>query len=163
MLVGLNLNHAGGWWSITVEYAVKAAEIPGLEQGRRATQNHSRFAYRSAATVMAVLASRDGVSPVESPDPHDAPAAFQRVALVQAVKCAPLNDRSWPTDEMRSNCPPRYLARELEILEPAVLIALGEDAKWGIEQAGAVRWTYETRITTGARSRSLAVVKVKYS
>lgn len=148
-VVGLNINHAGGWWSITEEYAIKADEFPSLESGRRAMGNHSMFAYRCAATVMAVLASSDGKAPIESPDPREAPAAFERVALLQAVKCSPLGDASRPTRKMCVLCPPRYMARELAVLKPGVVVTLGRDARWATEQAGDAEW--ETAIASYAR------------
>jgi hypothetical protein len=143
-MVSLNINNAekkdDGWWTVGVEYAIAEHAIDALEQGRRKSQG-SLFAYRSMATALAVLASIDGHEPVEQPTPQGAVVAYERVARVQAIKCSPTHNRSQPTKAMRVNCPERFARRELQLLEPGVLIALGGDAITAIGLLGEASWS----------------------
>jgi hypothetical protein len=143
-LVSLNINNAekkgDGWWTVGVEYAIAETAIEVLEQGGRKPHG-SWFAYRSMATALAVLVSLDGHGPVEQPTPQEAAAAYERVARVQAIKCSPTHNRSQPTEAMRVNCPERFARRELELLAPGVLIALGGDAKTAIGLLGEASWS----------------------
>jgi hypothetical protein len=137
-IVGMNINHGGDWWSVTDEYAIEREQLAQLEAGHRANAKHSLFAYRSAATAAALLASLDGSEPIEEPEPQTAGAALQRISRLQAVKCSPLGDKSTPTKPMGLACPPRYFIKELAVLRPSVLIGFGEEAEWAIKQAGGV-------------------------
>lgn len=143
-LVSLNINNAerkdDGWWTIGVEYAIAEAAIDVLERGGY-RPHRSWFAYRSMATALAVLASLDGHDPVEQPTPQEAAGAYERVARVQAVKCSPTHDRSRPTKAMGLNCPERFARRELEMLGPGVLVALGGDAKAAVGLLGEAVWS----------------------
>jgi hypothetical protein len=142
-LVSLNINNAGkkddGWWTVGVEYTIAETAIEVLAQGGYKSHG-SWFAYRSMATALAVLTSLDGHDPVEQPTPQEAADAYERVARVQAVKCSPTHNRSQPTKAMRVNCPERFARRELELLAPGVLIALGRDAEAAIELLGEASW-----------------------
>ncbi len=143
-MVSLNINNAekkdDGWWTIGVEYAIAETAIKVLEQGGY-RPHRSWFAYRSMATALAVLVSLDGHDPVEQPTPQEAAAAYERVARVQAIKCSPTHNRSQPTKAMQVNCPERFARRELELLAPGVLIALGGDAKAAIGLLGEASWS----------------------
>ncbi|MGH2853406.1 MAG: uracil-DNA glycosylase family protein [Solirubrobacteraceae bacterium] len=142
--MSLNINNDekkdDGWWTIGVEYAIAERAIEVLEQGQRKPHG-SWFAYRSMATALAALASLDGHDPVEQPTPQDAATAYERVARVQAVKCSPTHDRSRPTQAMMLNCPERFARRELEMLDPGVLVALGGDAKAALGLLGEASWS----------------------
>lgn len=153
-LVGMNIHHAGDWWSINVEYAIVAEQTPHLEQGRRRMPKGSMFAYRGGASAMAALASLDGRDPAESPDPREVTPALERIARLQAVKCSPLRNKSNPTRAMCACCPPRFLQRELAILRPRVIVGLGVDARRGVESAGVVTWEREDH---GYRRGALAI------
>ncbi len=143
-LVSLNINNAkktdDASWSIAVEYTIAELAIDALEQGGY-RPHRSWFAYRSMATALAVLASIDGHEPVEQPTPQEAVVAYERVARVQAVKCSPTHNSSRPTKAMLLNCPERFVCRELELLAPGVLIALGGDAKAAIGLLGEASWS----------------------
>jgi len=138
-LIGMNINHHGDWWSITDEYAIVAEQVKYLAQGNYQIKG-SKFAYRSGATAMAVQASLDRLEPTEAPHPTEVPAALERFARLQLVKCSPLGERSKPTQEMCVRCPPRFLARELEILQPGVIIAFGVDARQTLGSLGDIVW-----------------------
>lgn len=56
------------------------------------------------------------------------------VFISNAVHCHPPNNRP-STDEERRNCL-SYLAGEIEIVKPRLLVCLGADAKWAIEKLG---------------------------
>ena len=50
---------------------------------------------------------------------------MDRCAFLEAVKCSPRSGVSEPTEAMRRNCPARYLADELNLLGPGVLVIIG--------------------------------------
>jgi uracil-DNA glycosylase len=139
-LVAWNINYAGDWWSIAEEYAIARAKFNELAAGRRASRNGSKFGYRSSAAAMAALASRDGETAVVDPDARAAPAALERVAMIQAVKCSPLGSRGNPTPTMNHACPSRFAVPEVAVLAPSVIVALGADARSAIEQCGPTEW-----------------------
>jgi hypothetical protein len=147
-IVSLNINHAeAGWWSIAVEYAIAGAMIESFEAGDRTPFGRSLFSWRLLCTANAVVASLDGRTPTHEPDTVERAAdVLERISRVQAVKCAPLGDRSYPTDAMRVQCPERFALRELEVLQPGVLVALGNDAFEAVQllrDEGAV-WVEKT-------------------
>ncbi len=53
---------------------------------------------------------------------------MERIAQVQAVKCAPLGERGNPSTEMNLRCPSRFLLRELDVLRPRALVVFGDKA-----------------------------------
>jgi len=142
-LVSLNLNNAKAsgrdWWTIGVEYAIAEHAFDAFEHGKRSSQK-SPFAYRVMATAQAVLASRDGVDPVEEPAPQEAAVAYERVARIQAIKCSPADDYSRPSPAMRVNCPGRFARRELDVLAPGVIVAFGVVARATIGLLGVTTW-----------------------
>jgi hypothetical protein len=148
-LVSLNINAARPpkpdepphkHWTIGVEYTITEVAIDDLERGSYESLG-SKFAYRSMATALAVLASLDGQDPVEKPRPQEAATAYERVARVQAIKCSTLHNHSRPTKAMRVNCPGRFARPELELLVPGVLVALGRDGEAAIGLLGEESWT----------------------
>ena len=143
-MVALNLNHAdGGWWSINEEYAIAGHAIDRLAEGRKNVYRGSSFHYRAMATALAVGTSLEGGEPVERPRPEDAATAYQRVARVQAVKCVPRGHKSYPTRAMRSFCAPRFARREVELLEPGAIVALGGDARAALDLLGEIKWRHQ--------------------
>jgi hypothetical protein len=141
-LVALNINSAEAvWWAApTEEYAIAGHVIDGLGEGRKQIWRGSSFHYRAMASALAILTSADGAEPTIAPAPQEAATAMQRVARVQAVKCSPLKDRSYPTKDMQDNCPPRFAQHELSVLQPGSLLALGVEARIAVELLGDVSW-----------------------
>jgi len=131
-VVGWNINHGGeDWFPLTEEHVIATASRAKLAKGDYTVWG-SMFAYRSMSAAAAVNDALGGAEPVEKPRPQDLFAYFARVARIQAVKCAPLENRSNPTSEMNRLCPPAFLAEELAILKPRALIVFGEAAKEGV-------------------------------
>jgi hypothetical protein len=122
--VAINQNAYGGlgglWWIIN-------GALIDFDQGKR---HHRDFQLHTGEYIASIHASLDGTAPARA---DGAPAlavaadAWRSCAFLEAVKCAPIGDRSKPSAEMWSNCPPRYLRAELEILEPNVLLVIGHD------------------------------------
>jgi uracil-DNA glycosylase len=75
-----------------------------------------------------------------APNPPAVADAWDRTAFLEAVKCAPLRGVGEPTAEMWEECPPRYLAADLELLEPGVVVAIGRDVADALAQAASVAW-----------------------
>ena len=129
-IVSLNINAAEpDWWSIAEEYGIASAVIESFEAGDRTPFGSSLFWWRLLSTANAIVASLDGLKPTHEPDTVERAAdVLERISRVQAVKCVPLRKRSYPTDAMRTQCPDRFALHELEVLQPGVLVALGNDA-----------------------------------
>jgi hypothetical protein len=100
-----------------------------------------------------VLSSLDGQQPEPDPSPEELGAVMDRIGRAQAVKCSPLTHLSRPSEHMKSACPSRYLAGEIVTLKPGAIVALGNDARWSVEQAGTVNWRLEqARLKRGTLS-----------
>ncbi len=54
--------------------------------------------------------------------PQQLADGWDRIAFLEAIKCAPQRPRSEPYPEMFEACPPTYLADELEILRPKTVL-----------------------------------------
>jgi hypothetical protein len=80
------------------------------------------FGYRSSTAAAAVLASFRGHAPRADPASKELVGPLEAVARVQAVKCAPLDDKSNPSPAMCMRCPPKFLVHELQTLRPGCLI-----------------------------------------
>lgn len=82
-----------------------------------------------------VLASLSG-EPIEpEPQPQQLTTVLDRVARLQAVKCAPfatIVKNGAPKAPMFANCPPRFLHHELRVLRPATILAFGNHARDGV-------------------------------
>ena len=124
-----NINHFDEWWSIGVEYAIASRARETFEGGSKQV-GKSLFFWNMLSSVGAVTAAMDGEAPPFYPDEvsEKAMAPLNRVARVQSVKCSPARASSKPTDEMNSNCPSLFAAREIEVLEPSVILAMGNPA-----------------------------------
>lgn len=126
-VVGWNLNHTGEeWFTLLEEFVIADHDRARLGAGYRENEWHSVFAYRSLASALAIADSIVGVDPVDQPAPQALAAGMARIARAQAVKCAPLGDRSNPSPEMNLRCPERFLVQELEVLRPRALLVLGD-------------------------------------
>ncbi len=132
VVLGMNLRNGG----LLEEYIITArtagdegmSQISGLEHGKRRIHG-SMFAYRSARSAAAALAyvNEERVRDVENPE--ELASVLERVARLQAVKCSPQDGgRNSPTAAMTVTCPNHFLAHELEILRPAVVVAVGDPA-----------------------------------
>ena len=142
--MSLNINNAHAdasadqSWTVAVEYTIAEVVMERLETGRR-TAFRSAFHYRALSTAALVLASIDGTDLVAFPEPQQAAPAYERIARVQAIKCSTKKARSAPTPEMRRICPDRFARREMELLGPGVIVALGRDAESAVALLG-VDW-----------------------
>lgn len=115
--VAINFHDYGGlgaqWW-------IRRGANDKLRQGK-----HGGFEYRAGTYLALVQAALAGVPLDEQPDPMRAAEAWDRCAFLEAVKCSPRSGVSEPTEAMRRNCPARYLADELNLLGPGVLVIIG--------------------------------------
>jgi hypothetical protein len=140
-LVGWNLHHEGNWWAPLIEEYVIAGEVrEEFESGRKRHRKGGGFGYGAMASAAAILASAVGEKPDQRPSPQSLVDTLDQVARVQTVKCAPVGARSRPSREMVRRCPSRFFLKEVAVLEPGVLLALGVKARDAIGEAAEVRW-----------------------
>jgi len=96
------------------------------------THEGSPFGPRSAQYAAAAWAWARGVKPpADPPAPQELSAAgiHAQFARLQTVKCAPQTTKlNVPTKAMGRNCPETYLAAELALLRPRLVIAAGGKA-----------------------------------
>jgi hypothetical protein len=142
LALAMNMNEHGGYRALIdlVEYA-----RPALAAGRRRLDfgdpnyagtifHHRLGAY---AAVLAGVAGALTFSRLDDgfPSGPDVARAFGLLAFTNHVKCSPRGDRSAPTAGMWERCGPRVLAREIELLEPRLVLVLGKgDNAWHLEQ-----------------------------
>lgn len=123
-VVAINFNFYGGlgaqWW-------VRRGDIhERLGHGKR-----NLFPYRVGQYLAAVVASQRADPVIEDPDPAAGAAGFESCAFVQGVQCSPKPRAGRPSAAMWDNCPPRYLAGQLELLRPSVVLAVGRETwRW---------------------------------
>jgi hypothetical protein len=125
-----NINHFDDRsWSIGVEYAIASRAREAFEKGSKRV-GRSLFFWNMVSSVGAVIAAMDGKAPTFYPDGvnESAMRPLARAARVQSVKCSPDRQRSKPTSAMNSNCPNLFAAREIDVLEPIVILAMGRPA-----------------------------------
>ena len=123
-ILAINFVAYGGLWA---NWEIKARELHGLRAGAKKVHN-SDFAYAIASYASAVIASLDDQD-LEGhglPTPEEGARALAGCSFLQAVKCAPLRERSIPFEEMTLNCPREYLLDEVCLLRPSTLIVLGD-------------------------------------
>ena len=129
--VGINQNFYGGlgalWW-------ITRGAIDELEAGSTGSRQFHLQAGYYLAVLLAAL-DRRPVPDQDALDPATAARAWKRCAFLEAVKCAPRGNASQPGNEMWRNCPPRFLQRELEILAPRRLLAIGRKTWEAVKQA----------------------------
>ena len=124
VVIAINLHNASG---LLTEYSIACSsagtpEYPsqiGSFEASRKRAHRSQFAYGSIRTAAMLLDNLDGDAIRDRSDPFDLITPINRIARLQAVKCAPADDRRGsPTTVMRQNCPPLLLRGELAILQP---------------------------------------------
>lgn len=145
VVIAINLHNASG---LLTEYAIvcssagtpeNPSQIGSFELGRKHA-HRSPFAYRSVRTAAMLLDVLDGATVRDRQDPLELTAPINRIARLQAVKCAPDDgQRGSPTDTMRRKCPPLLLESELAILEPSVILTVGKPAQQAIAQLPGYR------------------------
>lgn len=124
-VLGINQNKYGGlgahWW-------IRRGDMEErLSEGRG-----GRFYYGASCYIAAVEASiRGSRVPREIPPPCDVADAWLSSSFLEAIKCAPAQGKSQPTDGMWKNCAVEYLPAELALLAPRVLIVIGRSHAYG--------------------------------
>lgn len=158
VVVAINLHNAAG---LLTEYAIACSsagtpehpsQIGSFEAGRKQAHK-SPFAYGSVRTAAMLLDVLDGVPVTDRVSPLELIAPINRIARLQAVKCAPDDGgRGTPTSAMKRNCPPLLLHDELSILQPRMILTIGKPAE------EAIRRLPEHRITSDRRAITRATV-----
>lgn len=147
-VVAVNLRYDGGDWDIAVEHRIATGRWGQGEMLRAGSHkaHRSPFAWRSLSGATAIYRSAEGARSLDPDDGAELADMLLRTARLQSVKCSP-NDhrRSQRSRGMRTQCPPRYLRSEIEILEPRVLLAYGKEASSAIGLSGEVRYHEEER------------------
>lgn len=123
--VGINLREASGLY---IEYEIASGQLDALSAGHEKPHG-SWWAYRSARSAAAVLQSISGHhDALDVANPVTLAAVLDQTARLQAVKCSSKDGTSSArTPEMRSNCPSRYLKRELAALRPRAIVSFGQE------------------------------------
>lgn len=122
-VVGLNFNNYGG---LEAHWRVCESHVRAMSDGKDG--KNGRFFARGAmsyARAVELSMSRALAQGWDGEPPQALARSWHRCAFLQAVKCAPVGNRSRPTRHMCSTCPPYLLADEIEILAPRVVILLG--------------------------------------
>jgi hypothetical protein len=164
-LLTLNFRSGDGEATVALEYLAAWHAKKQLREGRRRDTNfNSAFAYNSLASAAVVLASSDDLPMAVSPEPESLIATMESVARLQLVKCTPVDsvvERGSPSKTMCQRCPPRFLRRELAILNPGVLIVFGVAAYEQLALWPQVRWgagTYVCRGTMRTCTSEIALI-----
>lgn len=162
VVLGVNLNNASG---LLVEYDIAINGPKSQLEALRASKKKphgSWWAYRSLRSARAVLCSLDGQPVRDEADPVAVADTLLRVSRLQAVKCSPQDGaRSSRTANMDANCPPKFLQRELEILNPRAVVAFGNESWGALDSIGAMRITtggpnvWRALLTQGDRTREV--------
>lgn len=130
--VAINMNKYGGlgaqWW-------LRNGANRSLREGRR-----EPFSYPVGTYLALALASLAGLPLDRDPPPSLVAEAWDHSAFLEAVKCAPMRGVGEPTREMWGECPTRYLAGELELLAPGVVVTVGRRVADAIAAATSVTW-----------------------
>lgn len=135
VVLGINLREASGLY---VEYEIARRQLERLRAGHMKAHG-SWWAYRSTRSAAAVLRSMAGNPDLDVADPVELAGTLDETSRLQAVKCSSKDGaRSARTPEMKSNCPPRYLRRELAVVRPAALISFGQEAWRAVEVIGKI-------------------------
>ena len=130
--VAINMNKYGGlgaqWW-------LRNGANRTLRDGRR-----EPFGYPVGTYLGLALANLAGLPLDPAPAPSLVADAWDRSAFLEAVKCAPMRGRGEPTRDMWDECPPRYLAAELELLAPGVVVTVGREVADALAAATSATW-----------------------
>ncbi len=161
VVIAINLHNASG---LLTEYSIVCSsagtedhpsQIGSFEASRKQA-HRSPFAYRSVRTAAMLLDDLDGLAIRDRSEPSELIAPINRIARLQAVKCAPVGGRRGsPTSTMRQNCPPLLLRAELAILQPSVILTVGGPAEHAIKQLPG----YTSVRTQGATKRATSPVE----
>jgi hypothetical protein len=145
LAIGLNLNEYGGWQSLDELFRGKEANLGVLKysrDGRKkiffASEGYAgTIVYHRLAVYSSLLLDSFSVNPGATADSTHQVDIFDdseklseimhRIAFIEAVKCSPWWYKSVPTDQMKSNCPKRFLYREIEILAPRIIIIFDKE------------------------------------
>lgn len=146
-LVGITPNmDDNAWWSIALEYGITGHVINAFDSGLERVSQFARspFHYRAATTAAAVLDWLEGrPPPLGLRQPKTLASVVEKISRLQAVKCIPRTDRGKTTDAMCERCPERFLLRELEVLEPGVIVALGKQPREALARTGRLDLSVE--------------------
>jgi hypothetical protein len=162
-VLGLNFRDSDSETTVALEYLAAHNDLELFASGRR--QKGSAFPYRSMATAAALLTSLQGGRPVALPAPETLGEVLEQVVRLQLVKCRPIakvGQRGAPSQTMCQRCPPRFLWKELDQLQPGVLVTFGNNAYRALDGNLDVRWRsqrdYLARGTLQSRAWATEVV-----
>lgn len=147
-MVGINLHDYGG---LAAHYEVCTEHI-AVQEANGPGKNGEIFGRGAMQYLRLILASLDG-QPI--PDPikvqnRQLAELWERMAFLEAVKCAPGVMRSKPTEAMLDQCPKFLLRGELEVLTPSVVVILGRTQvrdkvrPWAVPPDGYGRWQHKS-------------------
>jgi len=127
LVIGMNFNDWGG---LDAHWSMCRWHIGALSKGEHGHQSRF-FAYGALTYVTLLRASRESkaLPHWDGRAPQDLAYEWNDCAFLQAVKCCPSQAKSKPYQEMFDNCPPLLLKRELEILDPTVVLLLGNSVR----------------------------------
>jgi hypothetical protein len=150
-VVAINFNFYGG---LGAQQWVRRGDIhERLGRGKR-----SLFPYRVGQYLAALLASQRGEAVTVNDDPAAGADGFESCAFIQAVQCSPRPEVGRPSDAMWSNCPPRYLLAQLELLEPRLVMAVGRPTwPWVRDLCGVQVREYRPSLWRGSSNAVEAV------
>jgi len=143
VVVGLNFRFSDDCATVALEYLAAQNDLEQFGDNRKISRFGSAYPYRSTARAAAVCASLDGDQLVERPPAESLPAVLERICRLQLVKCMPVDSvvvRGAPSRSMRQHCPPRFLYREIEVLQPVAVIGFGNDVYFALEAMPEVHW-----------------------
>ncbi len=160
LAIGLNLNEYGGWSSLNnlfngenenlgiIKYLSK-----GWKKINFGNQNYGgTFIYHRLAVYASIIIEdkicSDG-NLVLSPnminiyeDNIYLSNIMKKIAFVEAVKCSPWWEKSTPTDQMKFNCPKRFLVNEIQILKPQFIILFDKDIFFALKSTSKIENEY---------------------
>jgi hypothetical protein len=128
VIIGINLNITGdGETDLLIEHAITWQRYVGRFRLGVGGEGGSRYGVATAQSAQALVAWTTGrkVPAAAAPGSQLIDAVLQTSRL-QAVKCVPRRSRSEPFPQMWDHCPSFLLRDELDILEPAALLVLGQ-------------------------------------
>jgi hypothetical protein len=158
LLIAMNIRGSGETGLLTQHHIIKTLVLEKFSTEDEDPRNIDFVRFHSNAWQAAaqVLASRESVRAWVSD--ADRTNAVNSCAFLEAVKCP--THPGGPTGAMWRNCPPYVqLRKEVEILEPAVLLVFGADVPAALQTSGLPgEWTrapfvrVETQLNHGALS-----------
>ncbi|MCL2044127.1 MAG: hypothetical protein FWG89_08315 [Treponema sp.] len=123
MCIGINMHDHGGINAIPrVVESVKKLLISGKKKYK------TSFLWHRIAVYSNIILNKK-ISP---DDGYELSDVYNNIAFVNAIKCSPMskknigkNDRSTPMDNMWKFCPENILYKEITILQPKMILILG--------------------------------------